>query len=497
MEFLNYFSNVFTFGNILILILGTVGGLLLGAAPGLSPTMAVALLIPFTFKMSPDQGLIMLGAVYTATVAGGAISAILLKIPGAPANIATVMDGYPMAQSGKSKEALHYCFISSFVGGVIGILVLIFFTPMLANVALKFGPSHMFWIAIFGVTVIATLDSNSIIKGLFSGALGLWLATIGYDSVLGVERFVFNPVFSGGINIIAALVGLFAIPQVLAMLEKKHNISDQFQMEKKSLFKSIKYNLSRFKALIVGSVTGVIIGLIPGAGGQIAGLVSYDQIKKISKNKENFGKGEPDGIIAAESANNAMVGPSLVPLLTLGVPGSPTAAVLLGGLLIHGMFPGPNLFTIYAETTWTFINSLLVAQFLMLAFGLYISGLAKYVIKTPVNYMAAAITILAIFGTYSVQHNFADVMVMLFLGVSMFFLSKFGFTAAPIVLGLILGPIAETNFSQAKIIADTQNGIFDYLTTGSLNLTIISLCIMSILYGLFTEIKKKTNDKDQ
>ena len=495
MEFLNYFSNVFTFANILILILGTIGGLLMGAAPGLSPTMAVALLIPFTFKMSPEQGLIMLGAVYTATVAGGAISAILLKIPGAPANIATVMDGYPMAKNGRSKEALHYCFISSFIGGVIGIFVLIFFTPVLANFALKFGPSHMFWIAIFGVTVIATLDSNSILKGLFSGAMGLWLATIGYDSVLGVERFVFNPVFSGGINIIAALVGLFAIPQVLSMLEDKQNKStDQFEMEKRNLYQSFIYNISRVKALIVGSVSGTIIGLIPGAGGQIAGLVSYDQIKKISSNRENFGKGEPDGIIAAESANNAMVGPSLVPLLTLGVPGSPTAAVLLGGLLIHGMFPGANLFTVYAETTWTFINSLLVAQFMMLIFGLYISGLAKYVMKTPANYMAAAITILAIFGTYSVQHNFADVIVMLFLGVSMFFLSKFGFTAAPVVLGLILGPIAETNFSQAKIIADTQEGIFIYLTSGPLNLVIISLCLFSIFYGVITEMKKKKND---
>jgi len=494
MEFLNYFSNVFSLANILILILGTVGGLLMGAAPGLSPTMAVALLIPFTFHMTAEQGLIMLGAVYTSTVAGGAISAILLKIPGAPANIATVMDGYPMAKNGRSTEALHYCFISSFIGGVIGILVLIFFTPVLADVALKFGPSHMFWIAIFGVTVIASLDSKSIIKGLFSGAIGLWLATIGYDAILGVERFVFNPIFSGGINIIAALVGLFAIPQVLSMLEDKQSQVDHFHMEKISLFESFKYNLSRIKALTVGSITGIIIGLIPGAGGQIAGLVSYDQIKKTSSNKENFGKGEPDGIIAAESANNAMVGPSLVPLLTLGVPGSPTAAVLIGGLLIHGMFPGPSLFTIYAETTWTFINSLLVAQLMMLIFGLYISGLAKYVIKTPANYMAAAITILAIFGTYSVQHNFADVIVMLFLGVSMFFLSKFGFTAAPIVLGLILGPIAEINFSQAKIIADTQEGIFNYLTSGALNLTIISLCLISILYGVFIEIKKKNND---
>jgi len=288
MEFFNYFSNVFTFANILILILGTVGGLLMGAAPGLSPTMAVALLIPFTFHMTAEQGLIMLGAVYTSTVAGGAISAILLKIPGAPANIATVMDGYPMAKNGRATEALHYCFISSFIGGVIGILVLIFFTPVLADVALKFGPSHMFWIAIFGVTVIASLDSKSIIKGLFSGAVGLWLATIGYDAILGVERFVFNPIFSGGINIIAALVGLFAIPQVLSMLECKQSQADQFQMEKKSLLESFKYNISRIIALIVGSVTGTIIGLIPGAGGQIAGLVSYAQIKKTSSNKENF-----------------------------------------------------------------------------------------------------------------------------------------------------------------------------------------------------------------
>ena len=495
MEFIYYLDNVFTFTNFLILVLGTIGGLLMGAAPGLSPTMAVALLIPFTFRMLPEQGLIMLGAVYTATVAGGAISGILLKIPGAPANIATVMDGYPMAQQGRSKEALHYCFISSFVGGVLGILVLIFFTPILADFALKFGPSHMFWIAIFGVTVISSLDSKSIIKGLFSGAIGLWLATIGYDAVLGVERFVFNPIFSGGINIIAALVGLFAIPQVLSMLEDKQSQVDHFHMEKISLFESFKYNISRIKALTVGSITGIIIGLIPGAGGQIAGLVSYDQIKKTSSNKENFGKGEPDGIIAAESANNAMVGPSLVPLLTLGVPGSPTAAVLIGGLLIHGMFPGPSLFTIYAETTWTFINSLLVAQLMMLIFGLYISGLAKYVLKIPANYMAAAITILAIFGTYSVQHNFADVIVMLFLGSAMFFLSKFGFTAAPIVLGIILGPIAEINFNQAKIIAGTQNGLFDYLTSGPLNLTIISLCIISVLYGVYSDIKqKKKND---
>jgi putative tricarboxylic transport membrane protein len=489
LEFLNYFGEVFTFTNMLILILGTIGGLLLGAAPGLSPTMAVALLIPFTFHMTAEQGLIMLGSVYTATVAGGAISAILLKIPGAPANIATVMDGYPLAQQNRSKEALHYCFISSFIGGVIGIIVLIFFTPLLANFALEFGPSHMFWIAILGVTVIATLDSGSTLKGLFSGCLGLWLATIGYDAVLGVERFVVDPVFSGGINIIAALVGLFAIPQVFSLLEKKTEKSDQFQMEHKSLLSSLKYNFSRIKALSIGSIVGVIVGLIPGAGGQIAGLVSYDQIKKLSNDPTKFGKGEPDGVIAAESANNAMVGPSLVPLLTLSVPGSPTAAVLLGGLLIHGIFPGPDLFTTHAKTAWTFIDSLLIAQFAMLIFGLYISGLARYVMKTPKNYMAGIITVLAIFGTYSVQNSFADVIVMLSLGTFMYFISKFGFTAAPIVLGIILGPIAETNFTQAKIIADTQDGIVNYLVAGGLNVTMIGICILSIAYGTYSEFK--------
>jgi len=492
LEFLNYFGEVFSLINILTLVFGTIGGILLGAAPGLSPTMAVALLIPFTFHMPAEQGLIMLGAVYTSTIAGGAISAILLKIPGAPANIATVMDGYPMAQNNQSKEALHYCFISSLVGGVIGIIVLIFFTPILAKFALKFGPSEMFWIAILGVTVIATFDSGSVTKGIFSGAFGMWIATIGTDPIIGVERFVLDPIFAGGVNIIAALVGLFAIPQVFSLIENKLNESDIFQMEKRKLIDSFKYNISRVKALTVGSVIGTIIGLIPGVGGQIAGLVAYDQIKKFTPAKAaKFGKGEPDGIIAAESANNAIVGPSLVPLLILSVPGSPTAAVLLGGLLIHGIFPGPDLFKMHPKVVWTFIDSLLVGQFFMCIFGLYISGLAKYVLRTPVHYMAGVIVVLSIFGTYSVQNSFADVIVMLSLGTFMFLISKLGFSAAPIVLGIMLGPIAEANFITAKLIADTQDGIVMYLLNGPINQVMIGLCILSIAYGLYGEISKR------
>jgi putative tricarboxylic transport membrane protein len=493
LDFITYMPEVFTAWNFTILVLGTVGGLILGATPGLSPTMAVALLIPFTFHMQPATGLILLGAAYTSTVAGGAISAILLSIPGAPSNIATTLDGHPLAKQGRATAALHYCFISSLVGGVLGVLVLIFFTPMLSQWALGFGPSHLFWVAILGVTVIGSLGTGSVIKGLFSGFIGLWISTIGYDPVLGVERFYYTEHVAGGINIIAALVGLFAIPQVLLMITPK-NLADgatTYEMEEQSVLTSIKETLQRWKALTIGSITGIIVGLIPGAGGQIAGLVAYDQTRKMSANKEKFGKGEPAGVIAAESANNAMVGPSLVPLLTLSVPGSPTAAVLLGGLLIHGLFPGPSLFTDHAPIVWTFIDSLLVGQLLMCVFGIAISRYSRFVMDIPEFYMAAAITVLAVFGTYSVQNSFSDVLAMMTLGVTMFFASKIGFSPSPVVLGIILGPIAETNFLQGQLIGSVSDGVFNYFFIGPLNMTLIAIVILSVVYSAYSEIKTR------
>ena len=493
MEFVQYFSNVFEPLNFAVLLLGTIFGLLMGATPGLSPTMTVALLIPFTFHMNSITGLILLGAAYTSTVAGGAVSAILLKIPGAPANIATTLDGHVMAKRNEATKALHYCFISSGVGGVLGIFVLIFFSPILAQFALDFGPSHLFWVAILGVTVIATLDSESPLKGLFSGALGLWLSTIGYDDIQGVERFVFTEHLEGGIHVIPALIGLFAMPQVLDMLNQGMRSSNTqiFAKERQKITDSIKYCLSRVKALTIGSVTGIIIGLIPGAGGQIAGLVAWDQVRKLSKNPKSFGTGNPDGLIAAESSNNAMVGPSLVPLLTLSVPGSPTAAVLLGGLLIHGIFPGPSLFTDHAEVAWTFVDSLLIGQILMVVFGILLSGLAAKVLHVPKLWLGPAVVMLAVFGSYSVQNSYSDVLVMFGLGLGMWALERFGLRSAPLVLGLVLGPIAETNFVQGSIIANTDVGIAAYFLTGGLNLIIVSLCVLSIVYSLWMLKKGK------
>lgn len=493
MEFLYYFGDVFTPINFGLLMLGTIGGLILGATPGLSPTMAVALLIPFTFQLEAAQGLILLGAAYTSTVAGGAVSAILLKIPGAPANIATTLDGHTMAKQGRGAEALQLSFLASVVGGIFGVLLLIFLTPVLAKWALAFGPSHLFWLAILGVTIIGSLDGSSVVKGLLSGCIGLWLSTIGFDDIMGAQRFIFHPSLGGGINIIAALIGLFAIPQVLTMFSKgrKDFSAEVMKVERHSIADAFRELAKRTRALTIGTAVGSIIGLIPGVGGQIAGLVAYDQSKKFSPEKEKFGTGHSEGVIAAESANNAMVGPSLVPLLTLSIPGSPTAAVLLGGLLIHGIFPGTDLFDNHPDVAWTFINSMLIGQVLMCIFGLYVAGLAARVAQVPQSVMAAVVLGLAVFGSYSVQSSMGDVYVMATLGVMMFFLERYGFSAAPLVLGLILGPIAEANFIQGAMIANATDGLGPYFLSGTLNLVLIVLVILSVAYSFWMEMRTR------
>jgi putative tricarboxylic transport membrane protein len=493
LEFLAYFGDVFTPINFGLLLIGTIGGLILGATPGLSPTMAVALLIPFTFKLEPAQGLILLGAAYTSTVAGGAVSAILLKIPGAPANIATTLDGHAMAKKGQGARALQLSFLASAVGGVFGVLLLIFLTPVLAQWALAFGPSHLFWLAILGVTVIGSLDSSSVVKGLLSGCIGLWLATVGFDDIMGAQRFIFHDAVSGGINVIPALIGLFAIPQVISMFAGGRRSLDAeiLTVERHPISKAFGEVFSRLRALSIGTVTGSIIGLIPGVGGQIAGLVAYDQSKKMSPERDKFGTGHSEGVIAAESANNAMVGPSLVPLLTLSIPGSPTAAVLLGGLLIHGIFPGSDLFDNHPDVAWTFINSMLIGQILMCVFGLYVAGLAARVAQVPNAIMAAVVLGLAVFGSYSVQHSMGDVYVMAALGTGMYFLERFGFSAAPLVLGLILGPIAEANFVQGSMIANATSSIGSYFFTGPLNIALIAAAVASIGYSVWLELRQR------
>lgn len=324
-QFLTYFPSAFSWGNLAVLILGSAGGLFFGAMPGLSPTMAVALLVPFTFYLPADTSLILLGAVYTSAVAGGSISAILLSIPGAPSSIATLFDGYPMAKQGRAQEALYTVFVSSLIGGVFGVLVMILFSPPMAEFAMRFGPSELFWTAIFGITVITGLSSGAMLKGLFGGALGMLLSTVGYSTLTGEPRFVIHEALNGGIALVPALIGLFAVPQIIDLMADSHVLLEKltFKPQKGMLRQVIKAHRSYLRTLGIGSLIGTIIGVIPGAGGQVAGLMSYDQTKKFDKNPDRFGTGDPEGVCAAESANNATVAPAMIPLLTLSIPGQP------------------------------------------------------------------------------------------------------------------------------------------------------------------------------
>lgn len=470
-----------------IIVVATIGGLIMGALPGISPTLAVALLVPFTFWMEPAPGLIMLGAVYTSAVAGGAISAILINVPGAPADIATLFDGYPMAKQGHSAKALNMAFFSTFIGGTFGMLILVTLTPPLAEFALRFGFSEMFWVAIFGVTVMASLTGESVAKGLISGVFGLLLGIVGMSPIYGIDLFVFHDILTGGIHVICALIGLFAIPQVFDLVESIGLGRPQalYQPEKGIFWRSIVENVKKVKTYTLGMTIGTIIGIIPGAGGQIAGLVSYDWNKRLSKHPETFGKGNPEGVIASQSSNSAMCGGSLIPLLCLGIPGSPTAAVLLGGLLINGLFPGPDILVKWSSVTYTFMGGLLISEIALLAIGLIMSRYSTWIMNISNAFMAVGIIVLALIGTYSIQTSFNDVIIMFALGFIMYIAMKVGFAAAPMVLGVILGPIAENNFGLGMIIAETKVGPWVYFFTGNINIVLIVLCIISMGIGLW------------
>ena len=350
-------------------------------------------------------------------------------------------------------------------------------------------------LAVGGITVITGLSSGAMLKGLFGGALGMLLSTVGYSTLTGEPRFVIHEALNGGIALVPALIGLFAVPQIIDLMADSHVLLEKltFKPQKGMLRQVIKAHRRYLRTLGIGSLIGTIIGVIPGAGGQVAGLMSYDQTKKFDKNPDRFGTGDPEGVCAAESANNATVAPAMIPLLTLSIPGSPTAAVLLGGLLIHGLFPGPDLFTEKADITYTFISGLLLAQFFMCFFGLLASRYSHLVANAPNYMMFAAVMILCVFGSYCVQNSYEDVILMFILGVLMFVLAKFGFPSAPIVLGIILGPIAEENFLRGKMIADTDVGVFSYFFTGGLNLALIALCLLSLIWGIYSEVKYMRN----
>ncbi|MBP2366463.1 tripartite tricarboxylate transporter permease [Pseudonocardia parietis] len=473
---------------LLLVLVGTAAGMAIGAMPGLSATMGLALLVPFTFVMEPTRALVLLGAFYMGAIYGGSFTAILVNAPGTPSSVATALEGYQMTKKGKSELAVVGATMGSLVGGLIGVVALIFLAPPLADFSLQFGPQEYFWIAIFGLTIIISMASGSLVKGLIGGVFGLLLATIGVAPVGGEVRFTFGePMLQGGIPLVPAMVGLFTIPEVIRLVARKGREAQMIdeREHREKLWPMIRRIFSTPFNLIRSSIIGTITGILPGAGGSIANLVAYNEAKRSSKHPETYGKGEVDGVVAAESANNATVGAGMIPTLTLGVPGTPPDAIIIGVLLLHGLRPGAELFTASGDLVYTFIIALAISAVMMVPVGL-IGGraLQRGVVAMPARYLAPGITVLTIVGAYAVRTSVVDVVIMLVLGVLAYFLSLAGISAAPIVLGLILGSIAETGLVQGLLTAQGEPQPWLTFFNRPLSLALIALTVVSLVWPL-------------
>ncbi len=487
-------TNIFTAKNLLLVVAGTVSGMVVGAMPGLTAVMAVALLVPFTYTMDPTSGLVTLGAVYMGCIYGGAFSAILINTPGTPSSIGTTFDGYPMARKGKGEEAIITATIASAFGGIVGVIALIFLSPLLAEVALKFGPAEYFWVGVFGLTIVSSLVTGSFLKGITGAAFGVLISTIGIAPIGGDVRFTFGiPSLQGGVELIVALIGLFCIPEILKMVYNDVKTQEVlgYNKEKGVMWKTLKYVLSRPGNLIRSSIIGTVVGILPGAGGNIANLVAYNEARRASKEPEKFGTGIPDGIVATESANNAVVGGGMIPLVTLGIPGAPPDAIIYGVLMLQGLRPGPELFSERADITFTFMISLGVAAIVMVPVGIYGGRLLTRVVSiVPTRFLVPGIGIFTIIGSYAIRNNFTDVFLMILFGIIGFALRYLGYHPAPIVLGLILGPIMENGLVQTYLIGQKYSVPWLALVVDPLSWILIALCIFSFMWPYFGYLKR-------
>lgn len=490
MELFGYFLHALTPLNLGLALAGVVLGTIIGALPGLSATMAVAVLVPFTFAMEPASGLIALGAIYTGAIYGGAFAAILVNTPGTPSSIATTFDGYPMAQRGDGGLAVTLATLASVCGGLVGAFALLALAPPLARVALAFGPPEYFWLAVFGLTLIAALSVGNTLKGLIGACLGLLLSMVGVAVVGGDVRLTGDlPGFLGGIDVVSALIGLYCVPVILDLVATRAAhlrvmADDQgYRLrEAAGITWRSKFNVIR------SSILGTVIGILPGAGGSIAGLVSYTEARRASPRSANFGKGEPDGVIATEAANNATVGGGFIPTLVLGIPGTPPDAIILGALLVQGIKIGPQLFTSEADTVYTFIYGLLIATVLMLPAGLLIGRYAyRSIISFPKALLVPTIAFLTVVGSFAIHSNVHDVQVMFVLGVIGWILNRYGFQPSPIVLGLVLGQIAEQGFVQTYLIGSATGNLAGMYFGRPISIGIIAAALLSLCYPFYAE----------
>ena len=450
MEALTALGSVFFEPYLLFLIfMTTIIGIVIGVLPGLGATTGAALLLPFTLTMPPVHAIAVLATIYVSATFAGSITAILINTPGTSAAAATTFDGFPLAQKGQAGRALGIAVISSTFGGVVSVIVLCFAAPLLARVAYEFRPPEYFALTVFGLSMLASISAGGAVKNLIGGVFGVWLSTIGAERVTAIERFMFgNYELYEGLGFVPVMIGLFAMSELLVQ-SKIANQAVEFVKMKAVQLPSREDYKKIWKTVLRSSGIGTFIGILPAEGATVASMIGYSEAKRWSKNKEEFGKGSIEGIAGAESANNAATGGAMVPTMVLGIPGSGTTAIILVGLMVHGLRPGPYLFTEQVYSVYQIFGSMLAANIMFLLMGLYAAKLFARISLIPISLLWPIVFALSVIGAYALNSSLLDIWIVLIFGVVGFFARRFGFAVAPIAVGLILGKMVEVNLQNS------------------------------------------------
>lgn len=462
-----------------VLLLGTMLGIIMGALPGIGSTVAVAMILPFTLSMDQAPAILLLIAIYAGSVYGGSVSAILINTPGTPQSAATCLDGFPMAQRGEAGEALGWATVASIVGGLTSALLLMFAAPQLAAFALNFGPIETFALVLLGLTCIVSVSEGSLVKGLLAGMIGLFLSGVGGDPITGEARFTFGyfPLIAG-FNLLAVVIGVFALSEVLTRVSQKLDTSASLVAFNGIVLPRLSQWKGRVSGLIKSVAIGCGIGVLPGTGAATAAFISYAEARRSSPRAENFGKGEPDGLIASEGANNAVTGGALIPTMALGIPGDAVTAVMLATLTLHGVTPGVRLMSENPVLIAAIFAGFFIINLLLLPLGMMVSKIAAPLLRIRESFMLAAIVVLCVIGVYFVRGNPFDLVVMVFAGVIGFLLRRQGFPMPPLVIGMVLGPTFEISLRQGLILTDGQ---FSQFFTGHPIASFLTLAAIGML----------------
>ena len=483
---------ILTLPTLLALGGGTLLGVAIGVLPGLGPAVGVSLVLPLTIGMGQIPAISMLLGIYAGSIYGGSVTAVLINTPGTPSSAASCLDGYRMTMKGESGQALGIAVAASVFGGVFSVIVLALFAPQLATWALKFGPAEMFALAIFSLTCIAAVSEGTMVKGLIGGVLGLFLSVIGQDTFTGEARFTFG-IFelSAGLSLVPVLVGLFALSEVFDRLASRHGADDLKPPPAKFRLPSWRQNRELLPVYIKGGIIGTILGILPGIGPTTASFVSYAEARRSSKHPERFGKGEPAGLAASESANNAVTGGALVPTLALGVPGDPITAILLGALVIKDIVPGPRLFMQHADLVTALFIALLLVNLILLPIAIGFSGLWRRLLMLPEPLLMAMVVVLVTVGIYTLNNSVLDMTTTFIAGVTGYLLRRANFPLAPIVIGFVLGGMVESNLRMGLIVYNHH--VSEFLTR-PIAATLLLLSLAMLARPLISRLRRRRRD---